>query len=50
MQEMYGKGNIDTHSVQMPGVGKDKDTDLGLYQDGTGTIKRGETEWDHDPQ
>ncbi len=28
----------------MPGVGKDKDVDLRLCQDGSGSYKRGETE------
>ncbi len=30
--------------MRMLGVGKDKDADLGLYQDGSGSNKRGETE------
>ncbi len=28
--------------MRMPGVGKGRDVDLGLYQDGSGTNKRGE--------
>ncbi len=31
----------------MPSVGKGKDTEVGLYQDGSGTNKRGEAEWDY---
>ncbi len=34
---------------RMPGVGKGKDADLRLCQDGFGTNKRGEAEWDHGP-
>ncbi len=33
-----------THSMLIPGVGKDKDTDLGLCQDGSGSNKKGEAE------
>ncbi len=33
----------------MPGAGKGKDADLGLYQDGSGTNKRGEAERDYGP-
>ncbi len=33
----------------MPGVGKGKDADLGLYQDEFGTNKRGEAERDYGP-
>ncbi len=44
-QEMWcRKGNVGTHSMRMPGVGKGKDADLGLYQDGSGTNKEGEAE------
>ncbi len=51
MQEMRcRKGNIGTHSTRMPRVGKGKDADLGLYQDGSGTYKRGEPEWDCGPR
>ncbi len=32
------------------GVGKIKDTDLGLCQDGSGINKRGEAEWDRGSQ
>ncbi len=47
MQEMRRrKGNIGTHSMRMPGVGKGKDANLGLYQDGSETNKRGEAERD----
>ncbi len=50
MQEMRcRKGNVGTHSIQMACVGKSKDADSGLFQDGSGTNKRGETEWDHGP-
>ncbi len=42
MQEMRcGKGNVGIHSVWVPGVGKGKDADLGLRQDGFGTNRRG---------
>ncbi len=48
MQEMRcKKGNVGTHSMRMLGVGKGKDADLGLCQDGYGTNKIGETERDH---
>ncbi len=51
MQEMRcRKGNVGTHSMRMPGVGKSKDADLGLCQDGSGTNKRGEAEWDRGSQ
>ncbi len=51
MQEMRcRKGNVDTHSMRMPGVGEDKDADVGLSQDGSGTNKRDEAEWDHGPR
>ncbi len=33
----------------MPGAEKGKDADLGLYQDGSGTNKRGEAERDYGP-
>ncbi len=50
MKEMWcRKGNIGTHSMRMPGVGKGKDADPGLRQDGSRTNKRGEAEWDRDP-
>ncbi len=42
MQMRCRKGNVDTHSMRMPGVVKGKDVDLGLCQDGSGTSKRGE--------
>ncbi len=32
--------------MQMPGVGKGKDAELGLCQDGSGTNKRSEAERD----
>ncbi len=41
------KGNVGTHSMRMPGVGKGKDADFGLCEDGCGTNKRGEAERDH---
>ncbi len=51
MQEMRcRKRNIGTHSMGMPGVGKGKDADLGLYQDGSGTNKSGEAERDYGPR
>ncbi len=51
MQEMRRrKGNVGTHSVLVPGVGKVTDPDLGLCQDGSGTNKRGEANWDRDPR
>ncbi len=51
MQEMRcGKGNIGTYSMLMPGVGKGKDADLGFYQDGSRTNKRGEAERDRRPR
>ncbi len=36
------KGNVGTHSMQMIDIGKGKDADLGLCQDGARTIKKGE--------
>ncbi len=39
-------GKVGTHSVWMSGVGKFKDADLGLCQDGSGTNKRCGGEWD----
>ncbi len=51
MQEMRcRKGNENTLSVRMPGVGKGKDADLGLCQDGSGTNKRREAERDRGPR
>ncbi len=41
------KGNVGTHSVWVLGVGKVKDADVKLCQDGSGTNKRSEAEWDH---
>ncbi len=50
MLEMQSrKGNVSTYSMQMPNVGKAKDANLGLFQDKSGTNKRGEAEWDHGP-
>ncbi len=50
MQEMRcRKGNVGTHSMRMPGVGKGEDADLGFYQDGSRTNKRGEAERNHGP-
>ncbi len=50
MQEIWcRKGNVGTHTMRMPGVGKSKNADLGLCQDGSETNKRGETERDRDP-
>ncbi len=43
------KGSVGTHSVRMPGVGKGKDADLGLCQDGSRTNKRDEVERDRGP-
>ncbi len=41
IQEMRcRKGNIGTHSIRILGVGKSKDADLGLCQDGSATNKR----------
>ncbi len=49
MQEMgRRKGNVGTHSMRMSGIGKGKLADLGLCQDGSGTNKRVEAEWDRD--
>ncbi len=51
VQEMRcNKGNIGTNSMQMPGIEKGKDADLGLYQDGSGTDKIGEAERNSGPQ
>ncbi len=51
MQEMQRrKGNIGTHSMRIPGVGKGKDADLGLYQDRSETNNRGDAEWDYGPR
>ncbi len=45
MQEMRCRnGNVGTHSMRMPSVGKDKDADLGFCQDGSRTNKRVEAE------
>ncbi len=38
------KGNVGTHSTRMSGVGKGRDADLGLCQNGSRTNKRGEAE------
>ncbi len=47
MQEMpCRKGNVGTHSMRMPGIGKSKDADLRLCQDGSGTNKENEAAWD----
>ncbi len=46
IQEMRRrKGNVGTHSVYVPCIGKVKDADLELCQDGSKTNKRGEAEW-----
>ncbi len=51
MQEMRcRKGNVGTQSMRMPGIGKNKDADLGLCQDGSGINKRGEAERNRGPQ
>ncbi len=51
MQKMgCRKGNIGTHSMRMPGVGKGKDADFGFCQDGSRTNKIGEAEWDRGPR
>ncbi len=34
----------------MPGVGKGRDADFGLYQDGSETDKRGDAERDRGPR
>ncbi len=40
IQEMRCReGNVGTHSMRMPGVGKGKDADLGLCQNGSVTNK-----------
>ncbi len=50
MQEMRcKKRNIGIHSMKLPGTGKGKDADHGLYQDGSETNKRGESERDYGP-
>ncbi len=36
--------------MRMPGIGKGKDVDLGLCQDGYGTNKKGEAKRDHGPR
>ncbi len=46
----FRKGNVDTHSVWVPGIGKVKDADLGLCQDASGTNKGGVAEWDRGPR
>ncbi len=47
MQELrHRKRNVGTHSVWVPGVGKVKDADFELCQDGSRTNERGESEWD----
>ncbi len=33
-------------NTRMPGIGKGKDAELGLCQDGSGTNKMGEAKWD----
>ncbi len=51
MKEMRcRKGNVDTHSMRIPGVRKVKDADLGLCHDGSRTNKRGEAERDRGPR
>ncbi len=45
-----GKGNLGTHSMWMPGIGRDKDTDLGLCQDESGSDKIGVAEWYLNPR
>ncbi len=51
MQEMQCReGNIGTHSMRMPGVGKGKDADDGLCQDGYGTNKRDKAERSRGPR
>ncbi len=51
MEKMWcRKGNVGTHSMRMPGVGKGKDADLGLCQDGSGKNKRGKAAKDRGPQ
>ncbi len=44
------EGNVGTHSAWVPGVGKVKDVNLGLCQDGSGTNKRSEAELDRGPR
>ncbi len=45
MQEMWcRKGKVGTYSMWMSGTGKDKNADLGLFQDRSGSNKRGEAE------
>ncbi len=47
MQQMRsGKGNVGTHFMRMPDVGKGKDADLVLCQDGSRINKRGEADRD----
>ncbi len=47
MQEMWcRKRNIGTHPMRMLGVGKGKDADLRLCQDGSRTNISDEAEWD----
>ncbi len=51
MQEMRcRKGNVGTHSLRMLVVGKGKGANLGLFQDGSRSNKRGEAEWDPCPR
>ncbi len=51
MQEMRcRKGNVSTHSMRMPSVGKGKDAELEFCQDGSRTNKRGEAERNRDPR
>ncbi len=50
MQKMRRrKGNVGTHCMRLPIVGKGKNADLVLYQDGSGINQRGEAEWDDGP-
>ncbi len=50
MNEKSHHYNAVTHSMRMPGIGKGKDTDFGLCQDGFRTNKRGEAEWHRGPR
>ncbi len=45
VQNMWSrKGDLGAHSIWMLGVGKDKDADFRVCQDGSGTNKKGEAE------
>ncbi len=51
MQEMRCReGNIGTHSMRIPSVGKGNDADLGFCQDGSRTNERGEAERGRGPR